>query len=217
MTQITLVRHGQANTEARDEISYDRLSPLGHQQAGWLGDHLRDSRDYFTRVYSGTLNRHVETATSMGYGDGLVQDPRLNEMSYFPLAEAVEAQYGTPIPTNREGFIDHLPYVFDLWQRDQIDAPYETWNDFESRISAALVEIAAGEGPALVVTSGGLIGIVMRQALGLDTKATARMVLAAMNTSVHVLHQIGGHYTPVLYNAVPHLADPDRHFARTHL
>ena len=29
MSYITLVRHGQANTAARDEHSYDRLSPLG--------------------------------------------------------------------------------------------------------------------------------------------------------------------------------------------
>ncbi|MCJ8335779.1 MAG: histidine phosphatase family protein [Epibacterium sp.] len=217
MTQITLVRHGQANTDARDEVSYDRLSPLGHEQARWLGDHMRDTCEHFSRVYCGTLTRHQETAQSMGYGDGILQDPRLNEMEYFSLAQAVEAQYGTPIPTDREGFIDHLPYVFDLWQRDQIETPYESWRDFESRISAALLDIAAGDGPALVVTSGGLISIAMRQALGLDTPATARMALAIMNTSVHVLHNIGGQSTPVLFNAVPHLAMPDRHFARTYL
>ena len=43
MSHITLIRHGQANSEAKDEISYDKLSPLGHEQAAWLGDHLRHS------------------------------------------------------------------------------------------------------------------------------------------------------------------------------
>ena len=36
MSTITLIRHGQANTAAQDEVSYDRLSDLGTQQAAWL-------------------------------------------------------------------------------------------------------------------------------------------------------------------------------------
>lgn len=59
--------------------------------------------------------------------------------------------------------------------------------------------------------------MVMRQCLGLDTAATARMALAIMNTSLHRLHNIGGTYAPVLFNAVPHLEEPDRQYARTHL
>lgn len=51
MTHITLIRHGQANTEARDEVSYDRLSELGHQQAAWLGAHLESSGIYHPRIY----------------------------------------------------------------------------------------------------------------------------------------------------------------------
>ena len=34
MSEVWLVRHGQAQTGASDEASYDRLSALGHQQAG---------------------------------------------------------------------------------------------------------------------------------------------------------------------------------------
>ena len=41
MVQIFLVRHGQANSEAKDEISYDKLSPLGKIQAGWLGHYFK--------------------------------------------------------------------------------------------------------------------------------------------------------------------------------
>ena len=37
MGEVVLVRHGQANSGATDEESYDRLSDLGHQQARWLG------------------------------------------------------------------------------------------------------------------------------------------------------------------------------------
>lgn len=216
MSHITLVRHGQANTAARDEISYDRLSALGHQQAAWLGEHLRASRSHHPRVYSGTLVRHVETAAGMGLGQA-VQDPRLNEMEYFTLARLLEQQHDVVIPTEREGFVAHLPQVLTAWRDGRLDGAPESFAQFEDRVSAALAEIAAGDGPALVITSGGLIAAAMRQAMGLDLPAMARVALAIMNTSLHRLHPIGAQLTPVLFNAVPHLDHPDRHYAQTHL
>ena len=44
MPHITLVRHGQANSDAKDEDGYDKLSDLGHQQARWLGEHFDHHR-----------------------------------------------------------------------------------------------------------------------------------------------------------------------------
>lgn len=216
MTHITLIRHGQANTEARDELSYDRLSELGHQQARWLGEHLTESGAHHPRVYCGTLTRHQETAASMGYTE-MVQDPRLNEMEYFTMAQAMEQQYGLEVPLEREGFIDHLPKVFRAWAADEIDNPPESWRDFERRTQSVLSEIAAGEGSALVVTSGGFISMAIRQAMGLDTDAMARVALSIMNTSMHRLFPIGGHLSPVLFNAVPHLDRTERVHAQTHL
>ncbi|NIZ14193.1 histidine phosphatase family protein [Phaeobacter sp. HF9A] len=218
MSEITLIRHGQANSAARDEASYDKLSPLGQQQAQWLGAHLRDCKDHYARIYCGTLTRHLETAQAMGFApEAIIRDPRLNEMEYFSLAQAMEAQHALPIPTEREAFVAHLPQVFSAWEAGRIDTPPESWHDFERRTEAALTEIAAGSGSALVVTSGGLISMVMRRCLGLDVAATARMTLAIMNTSMHRLHNIGGQHAPVLFNAVPHLDTPDRQYARTHL
>lgn len=40
MSEVMLIRHGQANTGARTEEDYDRLSDLGRRQAEWLADHL---------------------------------------------------------------------------------------------------------------------------------------------------------------------------------
>ncbi len=217
MSHITLIRHGQANTGARDEASYDRLSPLGHQQAAWLGAHLRDTAADHARIFCGTLRRHLETAQSMGFADRITRDARLNELEYFTLAELLRDQQGVEIPTEREGFVRHLPRVFSAWQRGEIDNPPESFAEFESRVQAALLEIAAGPGPALVVTSGGLIAMAMRQVLGLEIAALARVALAIMNTSMHRLYPIGGTLSPTLFNAVPHLETPDRHFAQTHL
>ena len=217
MSHITLIRHGQANTEARTESEYDRLSPLGHQQSAWLGDHLRGSASHHQRIYCGTLTRHIETAQAMGVGETVIQDARLNELEYFTLARLLEQQKGVKIPTERQGFVTHLPQVFTAWQKDEIDNPPESFASFETRIARALGEISAGPGPALVITSGGLIAMAMRQFLGLDTGSMARVALAIMNTSMHRLYPIGDHLTPVLFNAVPHLEAPDRHFAQTHM
>ncbi|WP_298934483.1 histidine phosphatase family protein [uncultured Ruegeria sp.] len=216
MSHITLVRHGQANTAARDEKNYDKLSELGHQQARWLGAHLRDTRAHHPRVYCGTLVRHIETAASMGLSDP-IQDPRLNEIEYFNIAKLFEEQHGEVVPTDREGFVEHLPKTFAAWASGQISDTPETFAEFEARVSGALHDIGTEEGPAIVVTSGGLISMVVRQVMGLDVSSMARVALAIMNTSMHRLHPIGPQLSPVLFNAVPHLEAPDRQFAQTHL
>jgi len=217
MSHITLIRHGQANTGARTEKAYDRLSPLGQQQSAWLGEHLRDSASHHPRVFCGTLNRHIQTVEAMGYAELTTHDPRLNELEYFTLAQLLETQTGLEIPKEREGFVAHLPQVFSAWQKDEITDPPESFEAFHTRVDQALAEISQGQGPALVITSGGLISMAMRQVLGLSTQAMAQMALAIMNTSMHRLFPIGNQLSPVLFNAVPHLEAPDRHFAQTHV
>ncbi|WP_300032517.1 histidine phosphatase family protein [uncultured Roseobacter sp.] len=217
MSHITFIRHGQANSGALDEASYDRLSTLGHQQAAWLGAHMRRHNQQHARLYTGTLKRHVETAASMETGLTPVRDARLNELEYLTLARALEDEHGVPFPMDQAAFTAHLPRLFAAWQNDEITAAPERFSDFEARVSSAVADIAAGEGPALVVTSGGLISMVMRQVLGLDIAAMAHMALAIYNTSQHRLFPIGGRLSPVMFNAIPHLEDPERHHAQTHV
>ncbi|WP_424984577.1 histidine phosphatase family protein [Microbulbifer sp. S227A] len=215
MSHITLIRHGQANTNARDEAEYDRLSDLGHQQAAWLGDHLRATGSHHPRCFCGTLTRHIETARGMAVGDA-IRDERLNELEYFTLSQLLQEQHGVDIPQEREGFITHLPKVFTAWESDALEGAPESFRAFETRVSDALREISEGSGAALVVTSGGLIAIALRRLMELNMPATARVALAIMNTSMHRLFPIGAHLSPVLFNAVPHLETPERQFAQTH-
>ena len=217
MSHITLIRHGQANSDAKDEASYDRLSPLGHQQAAWLGQHLRHTHQHHTHLYTGTLRRHIETSTAMETGLTAIQDARLNELEYFTLAGALEAEHGIPVPTDNAHFTAHLPRVFAAWQDGILEGAPETFQAFETRVQDALAEISAKPGPALVVTSGGLISMAMRQHMGLGIQAMANVALAIMNSSIHRLYPIGGIWAPVLFNAIPHLETPDRHHAQTHV
>ena len=217
MSHITLIRHGQANSDAKDEASYDKLSNLGHEQSAWLGKHLRDTDTHHTRLFTGTLQRHIETANSMATDMEPIRDPRLNELEYFTLATLMEQQHGVPFPTGQGGFTHHLPQVFDFWKAGKLEGPPESYQNFEDRVQSVLHEIADGQGPALVVTSGGLISMVMAQAMGLGIPAMSRIALAIVHTSMHRLFPIGGHWSPVLCNAVPHLDTPDRRTAQTHI
>jgi len=217
MSHITLIRHGQANSHAKDEASYDQLSALGHQQSTWLGDHLRATHQHHMRLYTGTLRRHRETAAGMATGLEPIEDARLNELEYFTLAAALRDEHGVAIPTEQAHFTKHLPRVFSAWQDGILKGAPETFESFESRVQGALQDISAGDGPALVVTSGGLISMAMRQHLGLSIDAMANVALAIMNTSIHRLHPIGGTWAPVMFNAIPHLESPDRHHAQTHV
>jgi broad specificity phosphatase PhoE len=217
MSTITLIRHGQANSTATDEASYDRLSDLGHTQAAWLGDHLRGSGAHHTRLYTGTLRRHIETADGMAMDIEPQRDARLNELEYFTLGGLLAEQHGIPFPTEQAGFIAHLPQVFQHWKDDTLEGAPETYAAFQSRIRDALAEIAAGSGPALVVTSGGLIAHVIGQQMELSVAATARTAIAIYHTSLHQLHPIGDHLSPVLFNATPHLDSAARQLSKTNI
>ncbi len=217
MSHITLIRHGQANSGAKDELSYDKLSDLGHRQARWLGAYLRETVNHHSRLYTGTLTRHIETANGMDTGLEPVRDARLNELEYFTMATLLEDQHGIDFPTEQGAFTTHLPTVFNYWQQGKLEGAPETWDQFHTRVEDALNEIAAGQGPALVVTSGGLIAMAMAQAMGLEIPAQARIALAITHTSMHRLFPIGGQLAPVLFNAVPHLDVPDRRQALTHI
>ena len=217
MSHITLIRHGQANSLGRTEGDYDRLSPLGRQQSTWLGAHLRDNQAPHVRLYSGTLRRHLETAEAMDVGLECVQDPRLNEMEYFTMAKALESEQGIPSPIGVKDFVTHLPLLLQAWRENRIEGAPERFSDFEARTRDVLEDIRRGEGPALVVTSGGFIAMTMRLHLQLDVTAMANLSLAIMNSSLHRLFPVGGTWSPVLFNAVPHLEHPDRHHAQTHV
>ena len=219
MSNIMLIRHGQANTGARDEASYDQLSPLGMQQAQWLGQHIHRTGEHFERVYCGTLTRHLQTAEAMGYhGDTRIQqDDRLNEMEFFTLANLLQDQQDIALPDHREGFVDYMPMLLAKWQAGEIAKAPESFQDFEDRVASITAEIAQGRGAALVVTSGGLIGMAMAKVMDLDSHGFARLCLAIMNTSVHRLHRVGKDLAMTQFNAVPHLEQPDRQHAQTHL
>jgi broad specificity phosphatase PhoE len=213
MGTITLVRHGQATQGATDEESYDNLSPLGIQQATWLGEYLRGQGESYDLVLAGSLRRHRQTVAAMGHADA-GQDPRLNEMDYFNLTRAMQDIHGTPIP-GPDDFAAHIAGVMEAWHRAEIMGN-ETFAAFEARVTGVLQEAAKPGVNVLCITSGGVIGMVLRHLLDLDPRRMAHVLLPIMNTSVHRIQVIP--QGPILagFNATPHLDAADRAHARTY-
>ena len=213
MGEIILVRHGQANSSARDEEGYDRLSDLGHQQAAWLGDYMRDREGVFDKVISGSLRRHRETAAGLGYSDAII-DPHLNEMDYFNLGRALQDVHGVPFP-GPDDFATHVPQVMQAWHRAEIMG-HETFASFETRVAGVLDHAAQPGRNVLCVTSGGVIGMVLRHILNLDPRRMAHILTPIYNTSVHRVQvtRVGNILSG--FNGIPHLESPDRAQARTH-
>ena len=212
MGTITLVRHGQANSAAQTEEDYDRLSPLGKQQAVWLGEWLHAQEEQFDRVLCGSLRRHNETAAGMGFHDPEI-DPRLNEMDYFNLGRAMEEVHDIPMPDGH-GFATHIPKVMEAWHRAEIKGN-ETFASFEERVTGVFSEALEPGKHILCVTSGGVIAMIVRHLLDLDPRKMAHMTLPILNSSLHRVHvsPVG----PILagFNAYPHLEAHDRAHART--
>jgi len=61
MSNIYLVRHGQAGTRE----AYDSLSRLGQRQAQLLGEYFLAQPIEFTVVYSGSMQRQLQTASAV--------------------------------------------------------------------------------------------------------------------------------------------------------
>ncbi len=221
MSEIVLVRHAQASFGAAD---YDRLSPLGHEQAQWLGEYFTAHELRFQQVIHGSLRRHRETVKGILAAVGrtrAVADDRLDEFHYFGLEQEYIRETGTNAAANRESFLEIFPEIFTRWEEGRIGGEGETYAAFQARVDAALdeaVAVAAGSGRAvLVVTSGGVIGVILRRVLGLSARVAAELLLNIHNASVHRLVMEGGRLRLSLFNASPHLDPRDRSHARTYV
>jgi broad specificity phosphatase PhoE len=223
---LYLIRHGQAGT--RDD--YDRLSPLGVEQAGLLGRWLAAEGLHFDKVLAGSLRRQQETArialaeSGTEYGT----EPLWNE---FDL-DAVYAGLAPRIAVDDEEFRQHWEHlqesirsgrdgvhrtwvpadvkVVESWLLNRYPFEGESWPQFRERILSAgesLRSLNEG-GSAAVFTSATPIAIWTGTAMGSDTEQIMHLAGAQMNTSVTVLRGERGKWRLFSFNQIPHLADP---------
>ena len=218
MVRIFLIRHGQANSEAKDEVSYDRLSSLGKTQAGWLGQYFKKNEFNFDACFSGTLFRQRDTANLLETHDKkeIIRDPRLNEIQYYTLSTLVEQQFDKQPPKSGLDFEKHFEFIMSKWKANEIVNAPESYVDFAERVSEVFDTLKNSGNCILAVTSGGIIAKALQNCLGLSDKVMIRFLLASMNTGITVLNYSDGQFKVEQVNALPHLDHSTRFKSRTY-
>lgn len=161
MSQLLLVRHGQASFGAAD---YDALSALGHEQSRLLGAVLRERGVVPETLLRGAMRRHDETAVGLlaGRGDQVpVQvDPGWDE---FDFQHLLEVHGGSSNIADPRAFQQLLEAATDRWTSGANDEEYaESFPAFVHRVEGALERaraLLAGARTVVVVTSGGPIAL----------------------------------------------------------
>jgi broad specificity phosphatase PhoE len=220
MSELLLVRHAQASFGGDD---YDRLSELGHRQAGWLGAWFAERGYGFDAIVTGTLRRHRETAAGVVRGMGLAdarieENPAWNEFDFQTLVERYSQQNGDH-PVDRSmpprTYYRLLRDALLAWSEDAIDLggdAMESWAGFRARIRGALDRIRTygPERRVLVVSSGGALASALQHILDLPTSSMIQLNLQTCNTGMHRCYFNERSISLAGFNHVPHLESRER-------
>ena len=215
MTQILLVRHGQASFGSGN---YDVLSPTGERQAAFTGEHLRKLGWSFDAVASGSLQRQRHTAQLAGFAEPLI-DEAFNEYpfegilkAYLPLVARehpeLEIEKGQ-LFADRKRFQTAFEKAVGHWFAEAPQAntePLESWQGFKRRVVDGLARLATQERKRVVVfTSGGVIAVAVQAALGTADTAAFALNWRIANASLHRLKLGRNGLLLNGYNDVTHL------------
>ncbi len=219
---ITLVRHGQASFGA---ANYDQLSPLGQQQAQWLGAHFCTQQAAFDAVYLGNLMRHQQTLAGIIQGGQFAwsgqENPNLNEFDFESVVSAYLQQYPEQRPSSSAAMSAYyrvLKSAMQAWSQGQLDThSSETWPVFKQRVSAVIEDLRQRQYQhVLLVTSGGVIAMLIAEALGLDASGMIKLNMQIRNASLSQIKVTKNNSHLMLFNAIPHLEHPSRQQAITY-
>jgi broad specificity phosphatase PhoE len=225
MSELFLVRHAQASFGTDD---YDRLSELGHRQAGWLGEYFRYRGLSFDQVICGNMNRHHQTVEGIIRGMGLEPgsadtDPAWNEFDFEAIVTAWLEQnpHEQPAPgASPQTFSRVLRNALLAWAENRLQSPLpEQWDEFEARVRAGVTSLTGQPGDGrriLLVSSGGAISMALCQVLEAPPAAMVQMNLQLRNASISHLFFSPRNIHFSGFNHVPHLDHPDRGGAITY-
>jgi broad specificity phosphatase PhoE len=215
MGTLYLVRHGQASFGSDD---YDRLSPLGHQQALRLGEYFREKNVHFEAAICGTLRRHEETwqgiAQGMQWQHEPLEWPGLNEYDSTALVTAIHPDPVPPADTP-ELYRHHFRLLRDAltqWMAGVISPRGMTdYPSFVRGVTSALDHVRSRHsGNVLIVSSGGPISTAVGHILGTSPETTIELNLRIRNSSVTEFAFNPKRHALLTFNTLPHL-DSDQH------
>ena len=219
MSEIYLVRHGQASYGATD---YDQLSELGYQQSRWLGEYFSQRNIHFDRVLRGDMKRHKQTVEAVS--DGLRQTfdaeefSGLNEYDFDQIYKAYQSltgHDGLGQGDDKRAFYSTLRKSLYCWANGELDENLlpESWASFQARVNAVIQAILgadAGKETILVVSSGGAIATWAQLVLGAPASAAIELNLQLRNSSFSHYFYNGQRIQLSGLNNIPHLDQMDR-------
>lgn len=190
MSQILLVRHGQASWGSDD---YDVLSELGERQARALGESLAARGIHPDLVVRGSMRRHRQTTEHALAGAGwepgeVVEDADWDEFDHEQVFAMHPAAYGEGEELTRAQFQEWFDGALLRWAGGEYDHDYdESFTAFADRVESALRRTADRLGrneTAVVFTSGGTISRVVVSLLGSTPHTWAQLNPVTVNASV---------------------------------
>lgn len=228
MSRLVLVRHAQASFGSAD---YDRLSPMGEEQARRLGAHWASQHMVFDQVYVGPRRRHRGTAELVGVGmvqGGLpwpdaVALPELDEYAGLEVFRASGPQFaktdvnpatlaaGLPYPPagSSAELLKRFQEIMGRWVRGELRVPgVETWQEFRGRARRGLEKILAGGARGrhiAVFTSTGPVAAALDLAFDLNDERMLETSWQLRNTAVSEFVFSAPRFSLRMFNALPHL------------
>lgn len=233
MSQLVLVRHGQASLFADD---YDNLSPLGETQARHLGQYWAKRGVTFDEVYTGTMRRQRQTAdlvaavyaeAGLPWSTPLVTDA-LDEYDAFgilrefvpllhdrdPRVRALAKAYEQAMasPDRYRHFQRLTEAVIAHWVSGTVETPgIETWQSFYARVSGVWRSIIEREGSGrrvVAFSSGGPIAVAVQLAVNAPPTTAIELNWRIRNAALTEIIFTRDRLSLDTFNTVPHLDDP---------
>jgi broad specificity phosphatase PhoE len=233
MSQLILIRHGQAAAFTPDS---DRLTELGRRQAQRLGEYLSARRTRVDEVYTGTLQRQIETEQIAGdaFRAAGLPWPEAERVAGWneydagaimgalgPLLAARDAAFGklmADFEQNRAArdrnryFQRMFEALMERWVSGELaHDTVEPFATFHERVQQARAAILGREQSrsVLVFTSGGPIGACVQLAVQAPKGVAVQLNWRIKNGSItEFLFSAGGRLSLDSFNTVPHLDDP---------
>lgn len=213
MSEFYLVRNGQASFGA---ANYDKLSDLGIQQSIWLGEYFAERKVRFSKLLSGTLTRHKETAAgicqSLDYSLHCQSFDWFNEFDFETVARAylsINPQHRPPENAPRSEFYRLLKRAMLEWSAGMLpdELLSETWTQFKQRLADGMQHIQheCADQKVLVVSSGGAISMLMSLVLGYNAENVINLNLQIKNASFSHFYFNQENVRLSSFNNIPHL------------
>lgn len=223
MSKLLVIRHAQASFMAED---YDNLSDFGHQQSAALGKYLVERGVQIDHSVIGPLKRHHQTAhhvkeaflkNGQSWEDSLhagFEEHKAPEITRYFLEKWNKKSNPQPITdekAHKKKYFKAFEQIFRKWIKDELDlsnTEFDKWLVFKNRVLHGLKEVMEqydNGSTTAIFTSGGPVGVITGEALGLVDEKTVELSWQVQNTSVTEFLFSKGRFTLKSFNNIAHL------------